>query len=358
MTHDEAFLQAIRADPASDAPRLIYADWLEEQGDPERTARAEFIRVQCRLFRLRPGERQNDLERRAEELLQANWTAWVGPLRDLVGPMRDRYGEGWLRETYTPSALSHFERGFVDRLTLSAERFLEKGSELARLTPLSHLGLWHAGRCARELARSPYLAGLTSLAFRDYHDAPLMAADAGALAASPYLEGLVHLDLHRNSIGDDGMTALAQAPWLTGLEVLDLVDNGLSTRGVAALASSPSLQRLGKLRLGNNLLQEFGAAILADAPFLGRLHTLSMPRCSLGDAGVEALVQFSDLAGLHTLGLENNNITDRGAFALARCEDFVELRTLLLQENPISYLGENALRQSPHLPHLTNLQIH
>jgi uncharacterized protein (TIGR02996 family) len=34
MLDDEAFLRAIRADPADDAPWLIYADWLEERGDP------------------------------------------------------------------------------------------------------------------------------------------------------------------------------------------------------------------------------------------------------------------------------------------------------------------------------------
>ena len=43
MTHDDAFLQAIIENPDDDAPRLLYADWLEERGDP----RGEFIRVQC-----------------------------------------------------------------------------------------------------------------------------------------------------------------------------------------------------------------------------------------------------------------------------------------------------------------------
>jgi uncharacterized protein (TIGR02996 family) len=34
MPADEAFLDAIRANPEDDAPWLIYADWLEERGDP------------------------------------------------------------------------------------------------------------------------------------------------------------------------------------------------------------------------------------------------------------------------------------------------------------------------------------
>ena len=39
----KSFLEDILAHPDDDTPRLIFADWLDEQGD---SARAEFIRVQ------------------------------------------------------------------------------------------------------------------------------------------------------------------------------------------------------------------------------------------------------------------------------------------------------------------------
>jgi uncharacterized protein (TIGR02996 family) len=42
----ESLMKAILANPDDDAPRLIFADWLDENGDPER---AEFIRLQCRI---------------------------------------------------------------------------------------------------------------------------------------------------------------------------------------------------------------------------------------------------------------------------------------------------------------------
>ncbi len=45
---DEAFLRAILAYPEDDTPRLIYADWLEERGDP----RAELLRQVWHLPRL------------------------------------------------------------------------------------------------------------------------------------------------------------------------------------------------------------------------------------------------------------------------------------------------------------------
>jgi uncharacterized protein (TIGR02996 family) len=41
MSDEDAFLQAIRDAPADAAPRLVYADWLEERGDP----RAEYLRL-------------------------------------------------------------------------------------------------------------------------------------------------------------------------------------------------------------------------------------------------------------------------------------------------------------------------
>ena len=47
---EEAFLRAISAAPDDAAPRLVYADWLDERGDP----RAEFVRVQVRLRDLPP----------------------------------------------------------------------------------------------------------------------------------------------------------------------------------------------------------------------------------------------------------------------------------------------------------------
>ena len=46
MTDRDALLAAITANPDEDTPRLIYADWLQENGEPDR---AEFIRLQCRL---------------------------------------------------------------------------------------------------------------------------------------------------------------------------------------------------------------------------------------------------------------------------------------------------------------------
>jgi uncharacterized protein (TIGR02996 family) len=44
MTDDEAFVRAIVAAPADDAPRLVYADWLDERGDP----RGDYLREELK----------------------------------------------------------------------------------------------------------------------------------------------------------------------------------------------------------------------------------------------------------------------------------------------------------------------
>jgi uncharacterized protein (TIGR02996 family) len=289
MTHEEAFLQAIRESPTDDAPRLIYADWLEEHGQADR---AEFIRVQCRL----PGLTHEDPVRtillaRAESLLRRNWNEWVGRLRDIVGPWRDRYGERWLGEEYDAESLRRFHRGFVDGLFLETDSFLRHTSDLRLLIPRLHtLHLWRAGGRTRALANTPELAGVTVLAFPDYYDAPLSAHDATELAASPYLHGLSVLRLGWNSLGDGGVEALAGALWLASVIELDLSDNGLSDRAAHALATSPYLRNLRTLRLGRNYISADGVAALTGSAYLRNLKHLECNTGSQQDPASRAIL--------------------------------------------------------------------
>ncbi|MBY0460273.1 MAG: TIGR02996 domain-containing protein, partial [Gemmataceae bacterium] len=65
-TEAEAFLQRIRAKPDDDAPRLIFADFLDEEGDP----RGRFIRVQLALAHLPEHDRaRNALVAEERQLL-------------------------------------------------------------------------------------------------------------------------------------------------------------------------------------------------------------------------------------------------------------------------------------------------
>src|SRR5437868_4196470 len=81
MTTEADFLQAIRDDPDDDAARLVFADWLEERGDP----RSAFIRLQCELETMAeddPGREER--ETRCQQLLSIHEAKWVGAVRGFV----------------------------------------------------------------------------------------------------------------------------------------------------------------------------------------------------------------------------------------------------------------------------------
>ena len=92
MDEERAHLRAIATEPAEDAPRLVYADWLDEHDDHNR---AEFIRIQCGLAagvdsRTRlpaTEERLMEMATREQELiellLQAPMTGETPRLREL-----------------------------------------------------------------------------------------------------------------------------------------------------------------------------------------------------------------------------------------------------------------------------------
>jgi uncharacterized protein (TIGR02996 family) len=103
VTHDDAFLQAILESPDDDTPRLVYADYLEEHGDPDR---AEFIHVQVALAALPPDDpRRKQLGDRERRLLEGHQQEWLGPLRPSLS--------GWA-----------FRRGLLDAITVPAATYL------------------------------------------------------------------------------------------------------------------------------------------------------------------------------------------------------------------------------------------
>jgi len=80
-TDDEALLAAIAAAPLDDAPRLVYADWLQDHGEE---TKAEYVRTVVKL--LHPPEDRAAVERcsaLADEL-DPNWRQAVGGRFEVV----------------------------------------------------------------------------------------------------------------------------------------------------------------------------------------------------------------------------------------------------------------------------------
>ena len=78
---DDGFFHTFQQDPDDDAPRLIYADLIEERGDDASAAHAELIRLQVELARLsRLNPRAAELAERQAELLEWGECLWVGEI--------------------------------------------------------------------------------------------------------------------------------------------------------------------------------------------------------------------------------------------------------------------------------------
>ena len=105
MSVEAALLRAIRDTPDDDLPRLALADWLDENGVPER---AEFLRVQVELSRLPPDDpRRPALEDREHDLLAENEEYWLGDLAAADGLHEWEFERGFLTEiAATPSCMS------------------------------------------------------------------------------------------------------------------------------------------------------------------------------------------------------------------------------------------------------------
>ncbi len=84
MQQEAAFLQAMRDNPNDDLTRLVYADWLEEQGD----ARGRYLRVEVELARIAEDDaRYAELEAGLVELradVEPDWLEVAEKRYDLV----------------------------------------------------------------------------------------------------------------------------------------------------------------------------------------------------------------------------------------------------------------------------------
>jgi uncharacterized protein (TIGR02996 family) len=83
MSQVDQFLVGILKSPRDDTLRLIFADWLEEQGDELCLARAALLRWQVQRKGLRKPSQRKELDARAADAFERN-AELVGPLKPLL----------------------------------------------------------------------------------------------------------------------------------------------------------------------------------------------------------------------------------------------------------------------------------
>jgi uncharacterized protein (TIGR02996 family) len=222
-TVEEAFVPDIRANPDDDGVRLIFADWLEENGQLQR---AKFIRVQIELARLADDDpRRQALADRKDELLAAHCDEWW-PLRE-SGAERQTFHRGLVEEVSVTTADEC--EAVLRAAPVRRPRLLKVDeNELARLvqipdfTQLLELTVIppHDARLnPMAFARSTRLAGLTALSLHDMDHAPEVI---DTLGFSGHVRSLRRLELPGSYLWEVGMTALAASPLLAQLTELDL----------------------------------------------------------------------------------------------------------------------------------------
>jgi uncharacterized protein (TIGR02996 family) len=180
---EDELVAAIVAAPDDDAPRLVYADWLMQRGDP----RGELIAVQCRLA---AGDASTEIATRERELRALLEPQLIAPLHAIA------FGGFELR------------RGFVEH----AELFrAEIPDELFARAPLLRSIAVRGAIVAGE--PPPCLARVHALALDELGASyDIDPARIAAFFASPHLERLRRLDVVRGRLDDASIAALAQVP--------------------------------------------------------------------------------------------------------------------------------------------------
>jgi uncharacterized protein (TIGR02996 family) len=352
MSDREAFVSAIAAAPTDDLPRLVFADWLEEHGEPER---AEFIRTQIRWHHADPEEKKQ-LDVRARDLFDEHWRVWFRSFLEVfeIAPMRrgrgfyaggsTRAGEYTFVYPMGPeSAFADviFARGFVSRFGVNLGRWAGGRSlaEAFRLEPVREL------HC-QEALHSPRWVGFTDPAFRRVERLSVVqpwawgvsAPESTALLEDPHLAGVRHFTLHPLA-GDQVQSHPLPAPWvtrfvrsslayrLTGLTLRHLGDDA-----VPALCK-PGRLHLERLEVGGGLnadsVRRLGGSELGES-----VRELQLNRADLGNTEAAVLAR-DEWRKLTSLVLKVNSLTAAVLPALAAAAFTPRLKVLDLSHNPL-----------------------
>lgn len=308
MSSHEAFLADVIENPDDDAPRLVYADWLDEHGEAER---GELIRLQCRLAQLGDDPARAELERQERELLEAHGARWAEPLRGLVHEFQFRRGFVEAVEVLGSAGIGRRVRRAMELAPVRSLRLFKVGEELEELTGvgpclgrLRELSVYvendsypdgtPEGLAPAGLFADGRLAGLTSFLL-DCDDGEIDSWCATDLLESGVLPPLQRLGLqlgYAETDDDDVLAALVEAEQFASLRALHLLYFALA-EPAEALGSCPALSALEEL-----------------------LHD-----CSATEEGWRGLLWAPALAGLRRLDLGGTLVrTERVSVAMAKTE--------------------------------------
>lgn len=371
MSDEAALLAAIRAHPEEDTPRLVYADWLDEQGGESNRDRAEYIRLEIEFARTFPERRwskaKDEARKRPRQLFAKHARDWFPELYGKKNILRG--GRAYLSEA----------RGFPYRLLCESQKLLDAGERVTQLAPITEVEFrgfadWHLTR----LVKAPWAAGFRDLNLSGYADAPnwapladcehfteltelvpyggyLHKSGAERIAVANPFPKLRRLSLSRG-IDADALGALFGGKAFQSLRELELscAESGKPIPGLKAVFESRALRSLKSFDMGWHPTPNL-AKMLTASTFWHGLEELDLLRSNLGDADLATMLNTK--GKLRRLGLDDNKITAKGAAMLAEHPALAKITDLDLSRNKIGDRGITALVKSPRAKNLQKLDI-
>ncbi len=386
-----ALLKRCRETPADDMPRLVLADWLDENGDADRAA---FIRVQIALSHpSADGGRHRELKALERGLLAAHAEEWIGELNPILNRGFTPYPSG--QRPAVPFT-------FLFRRGLSQVRFIEPtwlldpalrawmrspaGEWLERIglvgmTPDAFVRIeippeytgridLHLRQSGQEFAEfSAFGPGRLSSHdefsprdWRHFFDRPSfqtvrsISAEAGVSFLRALGEAdvgrLVELEFRCLAESVDLARIVATIPF----ESLASLNFGpVTPAALREIVASPFLRNLAEWNLIGSPIDDAGMIALCESPLANSLTAVSFPNTKIGDAGLRALVHSPIFANMNSpsLNLMMNRIGDAGVQTLAESEHLLRYRELVLRENSCGDGAAAALAASEFATNLT-----
>ena len=371
---------ALVAHPDEDTPRLAYADWLDENGDPDRAA---FIRTQCRLADLPPNdpdwvdlrEQQDELVARLRSRFLTNLAGkpdrfYTGLylLGDHEEPFRRGFpyfigcqtsGSQWTRDEVTRvvDGLTRLVRTTTLRgfqpYTIPIDRLIDLLSApvIAELTGLAIApegtpGNWEAENATlyRHLVTNPSLRRVKHL-YLYQGTSPGAVAE---LTRARTFDSVVRLTIQNIVAPKDALLKLTKAPWIRRLGHFrsHLADPDVAVPVVTGLAELPALHTLE--------LPDFsarGVPYLVEGEFPALARILYYGPFDGGSAGLLAGARFPALVAFEAWGGRMNN---DGLADLMRGEWFERLRVLAV---PNASIGDRSVKQLAAHPIAKGLRV-
>ncbi len=387
MSARAAFVAAVAAAPDDDLPKLVFADWLDENDDPDR---AEFVHLSVACFRESiafPPSTDPAKLARIRELFQAHHLAWLQPVYEPLGQPLPTFGptqDRWAVQPHGGVVVSHhahlgvssvlFNGGLVDTLLLHPARLPDSASLAAAMAaePLHTLHLTlPTTSFGWERFDGPHLGRVRELSAQFIETGGEVRTVAELLCDAARFPGVREFTVTPEVWGGDAapgavlfdtLCASTLRHQLTTLTLYDLphltrllgrADHGfdalrelaVSTRGQPGAADAlhaagiSNWFRARLTRLALDTTRTHGLGWLTTGQAWEPLEVLSLSGNGVGDTGAAAIARADTLPALRELRLSRVNITDTGATALAASPLVGRLRAIFLDGNPINDTG-------------------